>query len=114
MDTVGRNPKDSKGLIAVGDILGGCGREVEKLLAVSATTKVSDLFEIIGQFNMLNFNAVICTKMDETYHAGNIISALQQTGKSLAYITVGQKISSGIESAKSDRVLEFLEGFDAV
>ena len=46
--------------------------------------------------------------------AGNVISALQQTGKSLAYITVGQKVTSGIESAKSERVLEFLEGFDAV
>ena len=114
VDTAGRNPKDSKSLIGVGDILGGCGREVEKLLAVSATTKASDLFEIIGQFNMLNFNAVVCTKMDETYHAGNVISALQQTGKSLAYITVGQKVTSGIESAKSERVLEFLEGFDAV
>ena len=114
VDTVGRNPKDSKSLIAVGDILGGCGREVEKLLAVSATTKTSDLVEIIGQFNMMNFNALICTKMDETYHAGNVISALQQTGKSLAYITTGQKISSGIESPKSERVLEFLEGFDAV
>ena len=114
VDTVGRNPKDSKSLIAVGDILGGCGREVEKLLAVSATTKASDLVEIIGQFNMMNFNALICTKMDETYHAGNVISALQQTGKSLAYITTGQKISSGIESPKSERVLEFLEGFDAV
>ncbi len=114
VDTAGRNPKDSKSLIAVGDILGGCGREVEKLLAVSATTKASDLVEIIGQFNMMNFNAVICTKMDETYHAGNVISALQQTGKSLAYITTGQKISSGIEIPKSERVLEFLEGFDAV
>ena len=114
VDTVGRNPKDSKALIGVGDILGGCGREVEKLLAVSATTKASDLFEIIGQFNMLNFNAVICTKMDETYHVGNVISALHQTGKSLAYIIVGQKITSGIESARSERVLEFLEGFDAV
>ena len=114
VDTVGRNPKDSKSLIGVGDILGGCGRDVEKLLTVSATTKASDLFEIIGQFNMLNFNAVVCTKMDETYHVGNVISALQQTGKSLAYITSGQKISSGIESAKSERVLEFLEGFDAV
>jgi flagellar biosynthesis GTPase FlhF len=43
-----------------------------------------------------------------------VISALHQTGKSLAYITVGQKITSGIEVAKSERVLEFLEGFDAV
>ncbi len=114
VDTVGRNPKDSKSLIAVGDILGGCGREVEKLLAVSATTKASDLVEIIGQFNMMNFNAIICTKMDETYHAGNVISALHQTGKSLAYITTGQKVSTGIESPQSERVLEFLEGFDAV
>ena len=114
VDTTGRNPKDSKSLIAVGDILGGCGREVEKLLAVSATTKASDLVEIIGQFNMMNFNALICTKMDETYHVGNVISALHQTGKSLAYITTGQKISSGIESPGKERVLEFIEGFDAV
>lgn len=114
IDTVGRNPKDSESLIAVGDILSGCGREVEKLLAVSATTKTTDLVEIIGQFNMLNFNALICTKMDETYHAGNIISALRQTGKSIAYITTGQKISSGIERPEKERVLEFLEGFDAV
>jgi hypothetical protein len=27
---------------------------------------------------------------------------------------VGQKVTSGIEVAKSERVLEFLEGFDAV
>ena len=108
------NPKDSKSIIAVGDILSGFGREIEKLLAVSASTKASDLVEIIGQYNMLNFNSVICTKMDETYHAGNIISALEQTGKSLAYITTGSKISSGLESPRSERVLEFLEGFDAV
>ena len=114
VDTVGCNPKDSKSIIAVGDILSGFGREIEKLLAVSASTKASDLVEIIGQYNMLNFNSVICTKMDETYHAGNIISALEQTGKSLAYITTGSKISSGLESPRSERVLEFLEGFDAV
>lgn len=114
IDTPGRNPRDSEGMVSLGNILALPDRIVEKLLCVSATTKMSDLAEIIGQYNMLNYDAVICTKMDETYHAGNLISALNQTGKSLAYITTGQKVSAVVETPKASRVLEFIEGFDAV
>ena len=114
IDTPGRNPRESDGMISLGNILALPDRVVEKLLCVSATTKMSDLTEILGQFNMLGYDAVICTKMDETFHAGNLISALYQAEKSFAYITTGQKISAGIETPKAGRVFEFVEGFDAV
>jgi len=114
IDTPGRNPRESDGMISLGNILGLTDSVIEKFLCVSATTKMSDLVEILWQFNMLNYNAVICTKMDETFHAGNLISSLHHAGKSLGYITMGQKISEGIEIPKAGRVFEFIEGFDAV
>jgi len=110
IDTIGRSPRDSEEIGAMRDVLEACGSLAEIYLTVSATTKTRDLLEIIQRFEPFNCRSLIVTKMDETMQAGNVISALADKSKSVAYITYGQ---TPVDIAATE-VIEFLtrlEGF---
>ena len=80
-------------------------------LAVSATTKTTDLREILQQFEPFDYCAVVLTKLDETTHVGNIISVFSENQKSIAYLTDGQVVPQDIEGATVARMLTYLDGF---
>jgi flagellar biosynthesis protein FlhF len=111
IDTIGKSPRDSAKLGEMKQILDACGTQAELYLAVAATTKSSDLKEILRQFEPFNYRSVIVTKLDETIRVGNMISALSDFGKSVSYITDGQKVPSNIQKATVVRFLINLEGF---
>src|SRR6056297_1352638 len=111
IDTIGKSPKDYMNLARMREILDGCDGKNEVHLALSATTKVSDLKEILQQFEPFHYNAVVLTKLDETMRVGNLISALYEKGKSLSYLTDGQRVPEDIQRASQLRVLKTLEGF---
>ncbi|MDR0562948.1 MAG: flagellar biosynthesis protein FlhF [Spirochaetaceae bacterium] len=111
IDTIGKSPRDSRDLGEMKQLLDACGSQAELYLAVAATTKLSDLKEIIRQFEPFNYRSVIVTKLDETIRVGNVISALSDLGKSVSYITYGQKVPSNIQKATIVRFLINLEGF---
>lgn len=112
VDSVGKSPRDE--MLSSGDVMAGCGKAAHRFLVVSASTKGSDLVRIMKQFDVFGYDSVICTKLDETYHIGNLISALAEADRSIAYITTGQKIHVNIEKASKERLLGYLEGFAAV
>lgn len=114
VDTIGRSPKNPEEINSMRQVILGCGEMTEKYLTVSATTKISDLYEIFRQFEPFGYCSIICTKMDETSHAGNIVSAVYNRNKSLAFITTGQKIPANITEAAPDILLEYMEGLGAV
>ena len=64
------------------------------------------------QFEPFNYKSVILTKTDETYHFGNIISALAEKKKPLSYITCGQTVPVDIKRASVVNFLISLEGFN--
>jgi flagellar biosynthesis protein FlhF len=111
IDTIGKSPRDSVKLGEMKQLLDACGTQAELYLAVAATTKSSDLKEIVRQFEPFNYRSVIITKLDETIRVGNVISALSDLGKSVSYITDGQKVPSNIQKASVVRFLINLEGF---
>lgn len=111
IDTIGKSPRDSVKLGEMKQLLNACGTQAELYLAVAATTKSSDLKEIIRQFEPFNYRSVIVTKLDETIRVGNVISALSDLGKSVSYITDGQRVPSNIQKATIVRFLINLEGF---
>ncbi|MDR2633480.1 MAG: flagellar biosynthesis protein FlhF [Treponema sp.] len=111
VDTIGKSPRDSAQLGKMKQLLDACGTHAELYLAVAATTKSSDLKEIIRQFEPFNYRSVIITKLDETIRMGNVISVLSDMGKSVSYITDGQKVPSNIQKATVVRFLINLEGF---
>ncbi|MDR3304034.1 MAG: flagellar biosynthesis protein FlhF [Treponema sp.] len=111
IDTIGRSPRNSAQLGEMKQLLDACGTEAELYLTITAVTKFGDLKEIIRQFEPFNYRAVIITKLDETIRVGNVISALSDLGKSVFYVTDGQKVPTNIQKASVVRFLINLEGF---
>ncbi|MDR0511863.1 MAG: flagellar biosynthesis protein FlhF [Treponema sp.] len=111
IDTVGRNPRDMLQLAEMKQLLDACGTLAEVHLALAATTKASDILEILKQFEAFDYRSVVVTKMDETIRTGNVIGALAEKGKSISYITNGQKVPTDIRRASVVQFLINLEGF---
>jgi len=111
IDTIGKSPKDFTKLAEMQELLAACGEQAEIYLTLSATTKTSDLHEILQQFEPFKYRAIILTKLDETMRIGNIISVLAERQKSLVYFTTGQVVPQDIERASVTALLRHLEGF---
>jgi flagellar biosynthesis protein FlhF len=111
VDTIGRSPRDLAKLGEMREVLDAAGSYSEIHLAVSATTKASDVEEILKTFEPFRYRAVILTKLDETLRLGNILSVLATMGKPVSYIADGQSVPQDIERASVLRLLMNLEGF---
>jgi flagellar biosynthesis protein FlhF len=111
VDTIGKSPRDAMKLGEMKQLLDACGSRAEVHLALAATTKASDLKEILRQFEPFNYRSVIITKLDETIRVGNVVSVLAEGGKFVSYITVGQKVPQDIKKATAVHFLTNLEGF---
>ncbi|MDR1597195.1 MAG: flagellar biosynthesis protein FlhF [Treponema sp.] len=111
VDTIGKNPRDAVELGKMKQFLDACGSSAEVHLAMAASTKYSDIREILRQFAPFNYRAVVITKLDETIRVGNVISALFTDGKEVSYITDGQPVDKHIHRASVVRFLINLEGF---
>jgi flagellar biosynthesis protein FlhF len=111
VDTIGRSPRDSVKLGEMKELLDACGPRAEIHLVISAGIKTSDMEHILQQFEPFNYQAVLLTKLDETRHIGNVISALAERGKPISYITDGQSVPKDIKKASVVRFLINLEEF---
>ena len=111
VDTIGKSPRDAVNLGEMKLFLDACGTLTEVHLVVAATTKSSDIKEIIKTFEPFHYRSVIITKMDETIRMGNVISALSENAKSISYTTDGQKVPVDINKASIMQFLINLEGF---
>jgi flagellar biosynthesis protein FlhF len=111
VDTIGRSPRDLTKIGEMKEVLEAAGAQSEIHLAVSATTKASDVEEILKTFEPFRYKAVLLTKVDETLRIGNIISVLARLAKPVSYIADGQSVPQDIERASVLRLLMNLEGF---
>lgn len=111
IDTIGFSPKDYENIAKMRKILDLHGADTEVFLTVSATTKSSDLREIMQQYEIFSYSSLIVTKLDETGCVGNIISVLSEKNKSVAYFTTGQKVPRDLEIANPIRLLTRLDDF---
>jgi flagellar biosynthesis protein FlhF len=111
IDTIGRPHRDMVLLGEMKKILDACGTLTDVHLVLAATTKFSDVNEILKNFEAFSYKSVIVTKMDETIRTGNIISALSERAKPISYITNGQGILEHIHKASVMQFLTNLEGF---
>ncbi len=111
VDTIGKSPREAVKLAEMKQILDACGSRAEVHLAMAATTKATDMEEILRQFEPFDYRAVVVTKLDETNRLGNVISVLSQKRKPVSYLTDGQKVPQDIQPATVPRFLLGLEGF---
>ena len=111
VDTIGKSPRDLAKLAEMKEILEAAGSLSETHLAVSATTKASDVEDILKQFEPFRYRSIILTKLDETSRVGNLISVLAKAGKPISYIADGQGVPQDLEEASVVRLLMTLDGF---
>ncbi len=111
IDTIGKSPKDYTRIAEMRHFLDSAGPVSDIHLAMSATTKASDMREIMQQYETFGYRSVIITKFDETTRVGNIISTMGEKKKPIAYITTGQRVPQDFEQASVVRFLTNLEGF---
>ena len=103
IDTSGRCQYQSQKVNELGEILNTLeGLEIH--LALSATTKDIDIIGAIAQFEDLNIESLIFTKLDETIAHGVLVNACIKTGKSISYVTNGQQIPGDLLIANSDEI----------
>ena len=106
IDTAGRSPKNRDQMEELKNYLNNIGVEIEVCLVLSATTKLSVMYETIEKFGYIGFSSVIFTKIDETTTTGSILSVCQKYNLPVSYITTGQKVPGDVEIATKDRLTE--------
>lgn len=91
IDTAGRSPRDS---VCIEDLATyfSADDNIEKHLVLSTATRESELLEAIKQFNILNIDRTIFTKIDECSTLGVLLNIQLQNPSPLSYIANGQRV----------------------
>lgn len=107
IDTAGRNHRS---MLHVSELKAfmDAAQPDETFLVLSATTKLKDMLDIICNYENINFNKIIFTKIDETTTYGNILSLIYKTKKYLSYCTTGQSIPDDIEIADQRKLAQLI------
>lgn len=111
IDTIGYSPNAFDKIASMKGMLDARGFSFEYYLTMSATTKYSDMREIMQQFEPFNYESIIFTKIDETTMIGNVFSILAEKHKSLAFITDGQSVPQNILRGSAISLLKRLNDF---
>jgi len=96
IDTAGRSPFNQEHMEELRDFL-NIARADETILVLSVNTASPDIVNIYERFNRVGVDKLIFTKLDETDCYGQIINAIGEIKKPLAYFTTGQNVPDDIE-----------------
>lgn len=107
IDTAGRSPYNRLHINELRSFMDVEPR-IETHLVLSATTRLSDLKQIVKNFGPVGIDRMIFTKTDETEVVGGIISIAHETGVPVTYITTGQSVPDDIQSAESAGLAKML------
>ncbi|MBZ9635971.1 flagellar biosynthesis protein FlhF [Clostridium sp. FP1] len=83
-------------------------------LVLSSTTKNKDIKYIIEGYQILNYNSIIVTKLDETSTYGSILNILETAQKPLSFVTTGQNVPDDIKELPEDKIIRLILGEDAI
>ncbi len=107
IDTAGRGPRERAALNELASFLHESGN-IECHLVLSATTKPSDLKEIVDCFEVCKPDHLIFTKLDETTTLGPIFNELVRTRKPLSYYTDGQTVPEDLHAVSRARLVDMM------
>ncbi|OJF77642.1 MAG: flagellar biosynthesis protein FlhF [Treponema sp. CETP13] len=111
IDTIGYSPKDYESIAKMRKVLNLNASFTKIYLTVMASTKASDLREIMRQYEIFGYSSLIITKLDETDCIGNVVSVLNEKNKSVAFYTTGQTVPRDFEKASPVGLIKRLTDF---
>lgn len=107
VDTPGKSRSDALYLQKLQEILAG-QRDVETNLLLSLTSSRENMREVYKRFNGFNCDQIILTKLDEADHCGYVYDLLEQTGKTVSYVTTGQNVPQDIRKIDATGFAELI------
>ena len=107
IDTVGRSQQRRQHLLEIGAYLEAASPDITYLVQ-SASTGEQTFLQTLERISVLEPDALILTKLDESAGLGGILTALRRHKLPLAYYTTGQKIPDDIETARAERLAEIV------
>lgn len=107
VDTTGRSPRDAELLREMQETL-QLVPGVHSNLVVSATTRDSELRDVMTRFSIFEPHGVIVSKLDEAMLYGCIYNISQKSKLPLVCFTTGQNVPEDIEEATAERVVALI------
>lgn len=109
VDSMGRTHRDYNNLKELKELLSVLDRYT-CYLVLSMSTKYRELIRIMTEFQFLNYNHLILTKLDECERNENILNIFYQFQYPVAYLCTGQEVPTDIEIPTFKRILELIWG----
>lgn len=107
VDTAGQSPNELERLLELESLVGGAER-MRRLLVLSATTKHSDIHDIIQRFDGVGYDALVINKLDESRSHGVLLNAAVASRRPVAYLGIGQNVPQDLEVASRERIADLL------
>ncbi len=108
VDTSGRSHNNDLKIVEIKTFADSVEYDFEKILCVSANTKKKDLYQIFKSFNVMQFDSIIITKVDETSYIGNVINVADKYNKPISYFTDGQEVPNDIHIADAEEIADLM------
>ncbi|MDC1067531.1 flagellar biosynthesis protein FlhF [Candidatus Kapabacteria bacterium] len=103
LDTKGVSYRNNKHIFEISDYL-KVAKPDKNFLVVNANMSSGSFREILKELNSFNYTDIILTKLDESAKIGGIISAIDESGFPITYLTYGQNIPDDISPANAEKL----------
>ena len=107
VDTPGKSRRDQGYIEKLRDFL-SVGVPVETNLLLSLTASRENMLEAASRFDMVNYDNIIFTKVDEATGLGAMYDVIDEVGKPVSYLTVGQNVPNDIEDANPEKIARLI------
>ncbi|GAB6282786.1 MAG: flagellar biosynthesis protein FlhF [Ignavibacterium sp.] len=107
IDTVGRSQNNQKQLLEMRSFLTKIKID-ETWLVLNSVSTTKALFDIADKFQVMNYNGLIFTKLDESVAFGNILNVVHKYNLPVKYLTNGQVIPDDIIAGDSDYIARLI------
>ena len=113
IDTTGRSSKNKMQISELRTFVEKVGTKNIHLV-LSSTTKNKDIKYIIEGYQILNYNSIIVTKLDETSTYGSILNILEIAQSPLGFVSTGQNVPDDIKELSTDKLVSLILGEDTI
>ena len=109
VDTLGTSPKDLKKQTEIKNHLETIEHSINTYLVFSISTDMDTINSIIKKYKVINYDALIITKMDEVYNISNLLIFLKDNTIPIQYFCHGQDVPDDIQLATLDNIFSYCE-----
>ena len=100
IDTSGMSQRDMRLNESLGVLAGNADR-IRTYLVMAATSRLSGLEEVVSQFEPVNLQGCIISKLDESTCLGHALDAVIRHNLPVAYVSDGQRVPEDLKPARA-------------